>query len=276
MPRHRALAQTLNIALLLPTATMASMSGRYASSSPLASRVIPQNKVKKIIPTPASVKSGSPWPYTAEDLRRHDESPDVQFYSHPRFVTHIDGGCIDSLRDNVYASIFQEGDDVLDVCSSWISHFPDSPALRLTVGIGMNEEELRSNPRLASYVVQDLNLEPTLPYEDGTFNVVTNAVSVDYLARPQELFNEFFRVLKPGGIAIMAFSNRMFPTKVVSLWLKLSDEERVQMVMTYFLTCGAEFIDVRGYEIMTAETDPLFVVTGRKSPLRSEGAAAAL
>ena len=74
----------------------------------------------------------------------------------------------------------------------------------------------------------------------------------------------------------MAFSNRMFPTKVVSLWLKLSDEERVQMVMTYFLTCGADFIDVRGYEIMTAETDPLFVVTGRKSPLRSEGAAAAL
>ena len=113
MPRHRALAQTLNIALLFPAATMASMSGRYASSSPLASRVIPQNKVKKIIPTPASVKSGSPWPYTAEDLRRHDESPDVQFYSHPRFVTHIDGGCIDSLRDNVCFN-FSGGDDVLD------------------------------------------------------------------------------------------------------------------------------------------------------------------
>lgn len=52
-----------------------------------------------------------------------------------------------------------------------------------------------------------------LPYEDNSFDVVTNAVSVDYLTRPLEMFREMHRVLKPGGQAIMSFSNRCFPTK---------------------------------------------------------------
>ena len=43
--------------------------------------------------------------------------------------------------------------------------------------------------------------------------MVTNAVSVDYLNNPLEVFKEMNRVLKPGGRAIMSFSNRCFPTK---------------------------------------------------------------
>jgi hypothetical protein len=30
------------------------------------------------------------WPFTAEDFRRVDETPDADFYSQPRFVYHID------------------------------------------------------------------------------------------------------------------------------------------------------------------------------------------
>ena len=55
--------------------------------------------------------------------------------------------------------------------------------------------------------------DPKLPYEDNSFDVITNAVSVDYLAKPLEVFREMHRVLKPGGRAIMSFSNRCFPTK---------------------------------------------------------------
>ena len=80
-------------------------------------------------------------------------------------------------------------------------------------GLGMNEEELARNAVLTEYAVKDLNVEPKLPYEDNSFDVVTNAVSVDYLARPMEVFREMHRVLKPGGRAIMSFSNRCFPTK---------------------------------------------------------------
>lgn len=63
---------------------------------------------------------------------------------------------------------------LLDVCSSWISHYPrgyDSSCGRIS-GLGMNEEELGRNPILSDFAVQDLNTDPTLPYPDNTFDVV--------------------------------------------------------------------------------------------------------
>ena len=47
----------------------------------------------------------------------------------------------------------------------------------------MNEAELKRNPVLTDWVVTDLNKDPKLPYPDATFDVVTNAVSVDYLTK---------------------------------------------------------------------------------------------
>ena len=51
-------------------------------------------------------------------------------------------------------------------------------------GTGMSEPELQRNPVLTDYTVRDLNKDPKLPYEDNTFDVITNVVSVDYLNRP--------------------------------------------------------------------------------------------
>lgn len=53
-----------------------------------------------------------------------------------------------------------------------------------TVGTGMSEPELKQNPVLTDYTVRDLNKDPKLPYDDNTFDVITNVVSVDYLNRP--------------------------------------------------------------------------------------------
>ena len=38
-------------------------------------------------------------------------------------------------------------------------------------GLGMNEDELRRNPVLTDFVVHDLNVDPTLPYNDNSFDV---------------------------------------------------------------------------------------------------------
>ena len=48
----------------------------------------------------------------------------------------------------------------------------------------MSQAELERNPVLSDFSVRDLNKEPKLPYEDNTFDVITNVVSVDYLNRP--------------------------------------------------------------------------------------------
>ena len=129
-------------------------------------------------------------------------------------VKHIDDSAIESLT-RYYSTILSPGASVLDICSSWVSHLPvEGVELEQVVGLGMNEEELARNKQLSSFDVKDLNVDPKLPYEDATFDYVFNVVSVDYLNKPLEIFQEMHRVLKPGGVAVMSFSNRMFATKV--------------------------------------------------------------
>lgn len=82
--------------------------------------------------------------------------------------------------------------------------------------------------------MRDLNKDPVLPYPDNTFDVVTNCVSVDYLTKPLEVMREVHRVLKPGGRAVMSFSNRCFPTKAVAVWTATGDEDHVWIVGSYF------------------------------------------
>lgn len=209
------------------------------------------------------------WPFKATDFSRYDESTDDGFYESPRFVTHIDGPAIDALT-KYYAKEFpKSGNDdvaILDLCSSWISHFPTGYTAGRISGIGMNEKELAKNDVLTDYEVKDLNVDATLPYPDATFDVITNAVSVDYLTRPLEMFKEMQRVLKPGGVAIMSFSNRCFPTKAISIWTSTGDPDHVWIVGSYYhYTPG--FTAPQGIDISPnpGRSDPMYIVTAKKA-----------
>ena len=94
---------------------------------------------------------------------------------------------------------------------SWVSHFRQAPA-ELTV-LGMNAAELSANEQARHWVVHDLNEEPQLPFPDGVFDDVVCCVSVDYLVRPLEVFEEVARVLRPGGTFVCTFSNRLFASE---------------------------------------------------------------
>mmetsp|Transcript_17228 Transcript_17228/g.42343 ORF Transcript_17228/g.42343 Transcript_17228/m.42343 type:complete len:112 (-) Transcript_17228:219-554(-) len=54
------------------------------------------------------------------------------------------------------------------------------------------------------------------------------------MTKPLQLFKEMHRVLKPGGVAVMSFSNRCFPTKAVKVWLDSDDTGRMAIVANYF------------------------------------------
>jgi SAM-dependent methyltransferase len=123
---------------------------------------------------------------------------------------------------------------ILDLMASWDSHLPDRLKPSRVVGLGLNENELRENSALTERVVHDLNREPRLPFEDRSFEAVLCTVSVDYLTRPVEVFREVARVLKPGGLFLVSFSNRYFPTKVVATWREASEQRRVELVREYF------------------------------------------
>lgn len=162
-----------------------------------------------------------------------DDTDDTLFYSYPRFVTHVDEGFIQQLTE-LYRERLEPNTYIFDMMSSWVSHLPEEIEFAQVEGHGMNEEELAKNPRLNHYFVQDLNANPQLPLPEQKFDAVLNCVSVQYLQYPDAVFSEIHRILKPGGLAIISFSNRMFYQKAITAWREASESDRVELVKRYF------------------------------------------
>jgi SAM-dependent methyltransferase len=160
---------------------------------------------------------------------RVDESLDHNFYVSERFVTHIDDRAIAAVG-SFYEQLGITG-SVLDLCSSWISHFHRPP--RELVALGMNGAELAANPMATDQVIQDLNTTTALPFPNARFDAVTCCVSIDYLVRPIDVLVECARVLRPGGHLAITFSNRCFPTKAIQGWLATGDEDHCNIVAAY-------------------------------------------
>ena len=172
--------------------------------------------------------------FPAGFFRRTDESPDDRFYVAERLLTHIDDRAIAAVGE-LYDELGLTG-RVLDIMSSWISHFRSPPA-ELVV-LGMNDHELAANHMADERVIHDLNLQPILPFPDMRFDAVTCCVSVDYLTRPLDVFAEVRRVLAPDGLFVCTFSNRCFPTKAIHGWLATDDRGRCAVVAEYFRRSG--------------------------------------
>ncbi|WP_272591942.1 methyltransferase domain-containing protein [Salinibacter sp.] len=170
---------------------------------------------------------------TDEERVQQDDRPDRAFYREPRLVQHVDEQFRECLTD-LYRRQLGAGDEVLDLMSSWVSHLPDELELGRVAGHGMNEEELAANERLTESFVQDLNETPDLPLETGAFDAALCAVSVQYLRHPEQVFAEVARVLRPGGLFVMSFSNRMFAQKAIRAWRTASGPGRLQLVRQYF------------------------------------------
>jgi SAM-dependent methyltransferase len=191
------------------------------------------------------------------------QDPDDEgFYVPPRLVTHIDDDAIAAVGA-LYAELGIDG-EVLDLMASWVSHFDAAPqALHL---LGMNRAELAANPAAVSAVVHDLNAEPTLPFDDGSFDDAVCCVSIDYLARPVDVMRDVARVLRPGGRLVCTFSNRCFPTKAIRGWLMSDDEAHLAIVAEYF-----RLAEIWGEPVAQRRTpvghrgDPLFAVWAERA-----------
>jgi SAM-dependent methyltransferase len=194
---------------------------------------------------------------------RMDPTGDDVFYELPRLVTHIDATAIAAVG-RLYERLGIDGGTgrsahVLDLMSSWISHFTVAPD-ELTV-LGLNADELARNPAATARVVHDVNADPRLPFADDSFDAAVCCVSVDYLVRPLEVFEEVARVLRPGAPFVCTFSNRCFPTKAISGWLAADDTGRCRIVAEYFRRTPA-FGEVQAARCLPPDHpgDPLFAV----------------
>jgi SAM-dependent methyltransferase len=208
-------------------------------------------------------------------FERQDEQPDEVFYRQPRLVQHIDASARQVIT-GIYGDLLTPNERVLDLMSSWTSHLPQELPLKRLAGLGLNAQELSENRRLTDALVQDLNQNPHLPYAEGEFDAVLCTVSVEYLVRPEAVFDQILRILVPGGRFIVTFSNRWFPSKAIGVWKHLHDFERMGLVLEYFYRSGGfdriQTLSHRGWPRPAEDkyypqlplADPVYAVWGQK------------
>jgi SAM-dependent methyltransferase len=159
---------------------------------------------------------------------------------------------------------------------------------------GMNGMELTFNDQLTGgYKQKDLNNDPTLPYEDDSFDVITCVVSIgkfwflitiqpfvyshlpsilclDYVVEPIKVLKEAHRVLRKGGKLIISQSNRCFPSKAISMWLKMNDRQHLELINGYLQYAGGFREPRNAYDITAtlpdnSYRDPMFIVEAIKT-----------
>ena len=200
-----------------------------------------------------------------DPFQRYDETDDANFYVQPRLVNHIDDSAIAATTALFREYLLAEG-AILDLMSSWVSHLPEEVSFSRVAGLGMNETELRRNPQLTDYIVQNLNKQTQLPYSDASFDGGMVTVSVQYLTNPVAVYRDLARVLRPGAPFLTVFSNRMFPTKAVAIWQSLDDQGHQKLVRSYYEQTGL-FDRIEVLDCSPSQwSDPLYAVVGyRKS-----------
>lgn len=203
---------------------------------------------------------------TAKDFSRQDEADDANFYAMPRMVVHLDEKAMLRVTDILRRHVPPVSARILDLMSSFRSHLPEERPYREVIGLGMNATEMQANPQLTRFVVHDLNKFPQLPFGTGYFDAVINIVSVQYLTQPMFLFREVARILRPGGVSIVVFSDRMFPTKAVRIWRENDDEDHIALVQEYHRVTGG-FLNIQteryaggGSSWFRSGQDPLYAV----------------
>ena len=206
------------------------------------------------------------------DRNKSDISDDEIFYQQPRFVHHLS----DSFRNrltSLYSEYLFNHHIILDLMSSWVSHFPSNISYKKVIGHGMNEAELSSNERLDRFFVQNLNKKQNMPIEDSSIDVGLIVAGWQYLQYPEKVSLELSRVIKSDSLLIISFTNRAFWTKAPNIWTYSSEEKRIEYVTSVLTSNGwrienilnEKTQDKKLFGFYSSESDPFFSVIARNN-----------
>lgn len=82
------------------------------------------------------------------------------------------------------------------------------------IGCDVNAEDLE-HARVLNAGVMNLRYEVNnaleLTYADNAFDLIVSCEVIEHVGKPDKMVQEMYRVLKPGGVAIMTFPSREFP-----------------------------------------------------------------
>ncbi|RLW70462.1 MAG: hypothetical protein B6D71_06315 [gamma proteobacterium symbiont of Stewartia floridana] len=202
-----------------------------------------------------------------------DDRADQMFYTTPRLIQHLDSMARLQLNA-LYRRLIPPQAEALDLMASFDSHLQGADLGKLHL-LGMNQQELSKNRLAESRITQDLNRNTNLPFDSDSLDAILCTAAIEYLTKPAEVLAETLRVLRPGGILVISFSNRWFPTKAIGIWSELHEVERLGMVTQWLRQTGYDNLNTfsaRGwprpaddiYAGQTPHSDPVYAAWGYK------------
>jgi len=207
----------------------------------------------------------------ADAFEREDDTDDSSFYADGRNSPPLDALAASTVHGLLAGLITEAEPRILDLMAGSDTRLPASVEPAAVVGLGLDVPALDSNPALTDRVVHDLNTDPSLPFADASFDVVLCQFAVEYLTQPAEVFAEVGRVLAPGGLFCVVFSNRSVRRKTVGTWLELTERKREWLVTDLMFVSGEFFVVERFRSVgLPRPADDPFVETGLPSdPVRA-------
>ncbi|CAM9425922.1 unnamed protein product [Pylaiella littoralis] len=221
--------------------------------------------------TPNAWKWPALWPYTPDYFNRPDETDDEKAFKAARKAPCLEGAARDSLIEH-YARFLTAGADILEIGASVDSYLPEDMSFSKVVGMGMNEEEMKSNPRLTETIVQNLNSKSELPFPDDAFDFVTVPNSMEFFTDPRLVMREVYRVLKPQGLCLIPFTSqgayKEYEKKQISMWKTMNDAQHMWIIGSFFkFSADAGWDNLKGYDMSVGETNMLTKFVGTSNEL---------
>ncbi|MDF7674065.1 methyltransferase domain-containing protein [Acetobacteraceae bacterium ESL0709] len=197
-------------------------------------------------------------------LQASDMADDV-FFHRQGSTSLMDQGARTAVTA-LYRTTLPVGGRTLDLMAGMDSHMPEDATFQEFVGLDVNQKALDENGELTRSVVQNLNRETHLPFEEDYFDGAVLCDGLAYLTQPQKILEETLRVLKPGAPLIVSFSDQFVSAKAVALWQALEPADRVRLVSSLMHSAG--FVDLDTGDVvppedLTAWKDSVHAVIGR-------------
>ncbi|CAM9495618.1 unnamed protein product [Scytosiphon promiscuus] len=216
--------------------------------------------------TPNAWKWPALWPYTPDYFDRPDESEDEKAFQAPRTDPCLEGSAREALVSH-YARFLTSDTTVLEIGASVDSYLPEDLSFEKVIGVGMNAEEMKKNPRLTDSLVQNLNNKPELPYPDDSFDFVLIPNSMEFFTDPRLVMREAYRVLRPEGLCMIPFTSqgayKEYEKKQIKMWKTMNDAQHMWIIGSFFkFSADAGWDDLKGYDMSAGESNVLSKFVG--------------
>lgn len=218
---------------------------------------------------PALAMMGGGMPDTTELIENAKKSKldTVKYWSEDKkdVTTEIDQEAVDALKSH-YSFYLRDGMSVLEIGAAENSYLPEKLKLARHVGVGLNKELMETNSALTETLVVDLGvvqddigvkseeLNIGLGGED-TFDAILIANTIEFLTKPREVMKTCWRLLKPGGVAIVSFVGQedlkeTFGDAQTKMWRGYNDDQHMWMAGSFFqFSAGEGWEGLKGFDI---------------------------